>query len=94
MPYNEFVSSVTEFFHAFFARMDKQVENAVMKDWGNIFLDKQRLAAENDERKAGLLQGIGFLGNTDWNTDWDRVMMLYSKMEDELNMAKRAMRRM
>lgn len=64
--------------------MDRQVENAVSKEWGNISIDKQRLVKENDERKLGFSQDISFLRNSCENTDWNKVMMLYSKMEDEI----------
>lgn len=84
MSYDEFVLSVTNFFDMFFHAMDIQVENAVIKEWGNIAIDKQRLVKENDERKSGFLQDISFLRNTCENTNWDKVMMLYSKMQDEI----------
>ena len=54
ISYNEFVSAVTEFLDLFLEAMNKQVENAVMKEWGNISLDKDRLVKENEERKKGI----------------------------------------
>lgn len=85
MPYDEFVLSVKDFFDLFFIAMDKQVENAVMKEWGSISLDKQKLLKEHGERKSDFSKKIGFLENTNANTDWNKVMMLYKKMEDEIN---------
>lgn len=84
MPYNEFVLSVTEFLDSFFAAMDKQVENAIAKEWGNISLDKQRLAEENVERKLSFSKALSYLKNTCVSTDWDKIMKLYYKMEEEL----------
>lgn len=84
IPYDGFILSVTEFFDTFFIAMNQQVENAVDKDWENILLDKQMLVRENQERKSGFSQDISFLKNTCENTDWNRIMMLYSKMENEI----------
>jgi len=84
MPYKEFVSAVTDFFNSFFKAMDKQVEKAVKKDWGSVALDKQRLLEENEERKSEFSKAVALLKNTNENTDWDKVMMLYEKMENEL----------
>ena len=84
MAYDDFVFAVTEFLEAFFVAMDKQVEHAVSKEWGSVSLDKQRLIKENDERKSEFLQDISFLKHSWGNTDWNKVMMLYSKMQDEI----------
>lgn len=84
MPYDEFVLSVTDFFNSFFIAMDEQVENAIMKEWGSISLDKQKLLKENKERKSGFLRDISFLTISNESTDWNKVKMLYSKMENEL----------
>ncbi len=80
MPYKEFVSSVTDFFHSFFEAMDRQVKNAVNRDWGNVELDKQRLLEENEERKSAFLKMIAQLESPNGDTDWDKIMMLYEKM--------------
>ncbi len=84
VPYDEFVLAIINFFDAFSRDMDKQVENAVTKEWGGIELDKQRLKKENEERKIGFLQDIAFLKASCNNTDWDKVMLFYSKMESEI----------
>uniref|UniRef100_UPI0040569C6B DUF5984 family protein n=1 Tax=Acetatifactor sp. TaxID=1872090 RepID=UPI0040569C6B len=84
MSYEEFVLSVTEFLESFFIAMDKQVKRAVVKEWGSVVLDKKRLVKENEERKMGLLQNLSFLREPCEHTDWDKVMMLYSKMEDDI----------
>ena len=80
MTYAEFISSVMEFYESFFAAMDKQVENAVAKDWGNVSLDKERLVEENGERRQEFLDNIKFLNHPQENTDWDRIIELYSRM--------------
>lgn len=86
MPYDEFVLSVTDFYHSFFTAMDRQVQNAVMKEWGNISLDKQRLIKENSERKSAFSKDMSFLTNSNENTDWNKVKVLYAKMENEINL--------
>lgn len=88
MLYDEFLISVTEFFENFVSAMDKQVEDAVMKEWGSIALDKDCLIKENGERKSGFLQSIAFLKDTPVRTDWNKVMTLYLKMEAEINKVK------
>ncbi len=87
MPYDEFISSVSEFFEAFFIAMDKQVENAVARDWGDISLDKELLVQENAERKLKFYERISFLVTTDRNTDWHKIMQIYAKMEEEIRQA-------
>lgn len=84
MPYEEFVSAVTAFFHSFFEAMDRQVEKAVAKDWGNVSLDKQRLLEENEERKEGFSQALASLKNTNEKTDWNKLKLLYEKMKKEI----------
>ncbi len=64
--------------------MDRQVDNAILKDWKSISLDKEMLAWENGQRKEGFLQQISLLRNTEEKTDWDKVAELYLKMENEL----------
>ena len=81
MTYAEFVSSVMEFYESFFAAMDKQVENAVAKDWGNVSLDKERLVEENEERRSNFLDNIKFLNHPQGNTDWDSIIELYGRMQ-------------
>lgn len=84
MPYGEFVLAVSDFLDLFFAAMDRQVEHAVMKEWGSVSLDKKRLLEENSERKSEFSKDISFLTNSNWNTDWNKVRCLYSKMENEI----------
>lgn len=92
LAYGRFVEAVKEFFDSFFTAMDKQVKNAIAKDWGNVFLDKKRLVQENQQRKETFYQSLSFLQNsrTDmgWNAvDWDRVKVIYAKMKKEMNVS-------
>ena len=64
--------------------MDKQVEDAVNKNWECVSLDKERLIIENKERKEGFNQAISFLTKPQTHTDWDNVMCLYEKMNSEI----------
>lgn len=84
MSYEKFVLSVTKFYESFFSAMDKQVENAVAKDWGNVSLDKERLIKENKERKSDFFDNIKFLTYPVENTNWDRIKELYDRMKTEL----------
>lgn len=84
ISYKMFVDEVIRFFHAFYSAMDRQVENAVNKDWGNVSLDKIRLVNENAERKESFNQMIGFLSKTPSNTDWDSARRAYKKMLSEM----------
>ena len=84
MSYNEFTDEVVRFFRAFYDAMDKQVENAVKKDWGCVTLDKDRLVSENAERKDGFEQLLNFLSEPSAHTDWDRVSLLHERMLEEI----------
>lgn len=84
MSYNEFTDEVIRFFHTFYDAMDKQVENAVKKDWGCVTLDKNRLVSENAERKEGFDQLLSFLSEPLAHTDWDEVCLLYKRMLKEI----------
>ena len=81
MPYDEFALSVSDFFDSFFAAMDRQVENAVRREWGRIELDKRRLQQEYQERKEEFSGKLSFLTNPKENTDWDHIRALYAEME-------------
>lgn len=85
MTYAEFVSSVMEFYESFFAAMDKQVENAVAKDWGNVSLDKERLVEENEERRSEFFDNVKFLNHPQGNTSWDRIIELYGRMKADVH---------
>lgn len=81
LKYEDFIIEVERFFHLFFMAMDKQVELAVLKDWGKVKLDKDRLVSENSDRKIGFRQAISMLSSqSDILTDWSRVKFLYEKM--------------
>lgn len=84
MPYEEFILSVTDFVHSFFEAMEKQIDCAAKMEWGGIEIDKKRLMEENEKKKADFLKEIDFLRNNDEYTNWDKVTMLYEKMEHEL----------
>ena len=84
MSYNEFVDEVIHFFRAFYDAMDKQVENAVKKDWGCVTLDKDRLIRENAERKEEFDQLLSFLSEPLTPMDWNEVSLLYKRMIEEI----------
>lgn len=84
MSYSEFVISVKRFFDEFFISMSEQVERALVKDWGNISLDKQILEEENVERKKTFDSYILFLDDSPEHTDWKKIKQLHNKMESEI----------
>lgn len=83
MLYEDFVASITDFFAHFSVAMDRQIEDALAKQWQNIFLDKKRLVEENQERKTKFLQDISQLQTPHINTDWQRIMNLYTRLKDD-----------
>lgn len=92
LDYERFVEAVKEFLDSFFAAMDEHVKNAIAKDWGNVFLDKERLAQEHEQRREQFYQSLSFLQNpktdTGWNaTDWGKVKAIYAKMKKEMNIS-------
>jgi hypothetical protein len=60
MNYVEFIDKIKDFIQSFFIEMDKQVESAILKDWGNIKVDKQKLLKDHEQYKnyffANILQ--------------------------------------
>lgn len=80
LQYKEFVSAVNEFYHSFFKEMDKQVDLAVQKDWGNVRLDKTRLIDEHAERKEFFNQKLKLLSEPCNCTDWDAIIAIYNGM--------------
>lgn len=84
ISYKEFVTETKRFFEAFFISMDKQVNNALLKDWGKIELDKESLVKENQERKQIFRHKLSFLDDTPQETDWQKIFELYRKMKNDL----------
>lgn len=83
MPYEEFVAEVNSFYEEFTKSMDRQVKDAVEKEWDSVELDKKRLIEENEERKQRFLQDLSYLNGTTIKTDWEKTLGLYAKMEQE-----------
>lgn len=81
LPFEEFVSAVTDFLNSFLEAMNKQIDDAVKREWGCIELDKQKLLEEREKRKVDLFRQIDLLKNTDECTNWDEIMELYEEME-------------
>ncbi len=88
LSYDDFILSVSEFLNSFFIAMDSQIEKAVIKEWGSVLLDKQRLLKENNERKIRFSKDLSFLTGSIVNTDWNKIGILYSKMQNEIKLLK------
>lgn len=87
MPYGAFVSEVRAFYTSFFEAMDRQVALALQKDWGDVAVDKVSLAKEHAERKTGFFACVDRLTRPcapDEQTDWDKVDLVFAKMEKDL----------
>lgn len=51
LKYEDFIIEVERFFHSFFMAMDKQVELAVLKDWGKVkFLYEKMMKSFGGQR--------------------------------------------
>jgi flavodoxin len=61
MDYDTFVAEVEDFRNRFFTAMAAQVQLAIDRDWGAIQLDKMRLVAEQQERKADFDRSLSLL---------------------------------
>lgn len=85
MDYSDFVEKIKAFGQSFFSAMDKQVELAVAKEWGNIKIDKQRLVEEHKERKDEFLSNILQLSQEPTGkTNWAEVEKLFKRMTNEI----------
>lgn len=85
MDYTDFIQKIKEFGQSFFAAMDNQVEFALAKEWGNINMDKQRLAEEHKERKKEFFSSILLLEQEPIDkTNWKEVEKLINKMTNEI----------
>ena len=85
MDYSAFKEKVRVFGQSFFTRMDKQIESAVAKDWGNIKIDRQRLVEEHKERKNDFFAALLLLDqeSTD-KTNWAETEHLFNRMTNEI----------
>jgi len=85
MDYSDFVKKIEIFGQSFFSAMDKQVELAVAKEWGNIKIDKQRLVEEHKERKDEFFSTLRQLDQEPTvKTNWTEVEQLFKKMINEI----------
>lgn len=85
MDYFSFVEKIKEFGQSFFMAMDKQVELAVAKKWGDIKIDKQRLVQEHKERKDEFFSNLQLLVQEPTNkTNWTEVEQLLNRMTNEI----------
>jgi len=86
MDYSDFVNKIEVFGQSFFAAMDKQVELALTKEWGNIKIDKQRLVEEHKERKDEFFSTLRLLNEeSSVKTNWIEVEQLFNRMINEIN---------
>ncbi|MBI9062917.1 MAG: hypothetical protein JEZ14_13120 [Marinilabiliaceae bacterium] len=85
LDYFYFIEQVKSFSQRFFSQMEKQVNLAVMKDWGKVQIDKNRLVEEHNERKEDFDRKIAYLENgSTLNTDWKLIKSLYCRMKNEI----------
>jgi Family of unknown function (DUF5984) len=85
MNYSDFVDKIGVFGQSFFSAMDKQVELAVAKEWGNIKIDKKRLVEEHKERKDEFFSTLRLLDQEPTNkTNWTEAELLFNRMTNEM----------
>lgn len=85
MKYCDFVSAATEFLNNFIEAMDRQVEAALIKDWGDISVDKKGLVNNHAENKSRYYDALSCLMNDKKSEDWSVISDKYEKMCRELN---------
>lgn len=85
MDYSDFVNKIKIFGQSFFAEMDKKIELAVAKEWGNIRIDKQRLVEEHKERRNDFFSALLLLDQEPSDkTDWSEIEQLFKQMTNEI----------
>lgn len=85
MNYSVFIDKIKVFGKAFFAEMDRQVDLAIAKDWGNILIDKKELVEEHYERKNNFFSKLLLLNQEpDDITNWSEIEQLFNRMKDEI----------
>jgi hypothetical protein len=86
MNYTDFIYKIKAFGQSFFTGMDKQIELAIAKDWGNIKIDKQRLVEEHQERKTDFFSMLLLLEQEPVDkTNWTEIERLFNRMAIEIN---------
>jgi hypothetical protein len=65
--YSKFINCVEEFYNSFFHEMDKQVEQALLKDWKKISLDKKYLQQEHTQRRNDFITQLNSLTASETN---------------------------
>ena len=74
LDYDAFVAEIEDFGDRFFSAMATQVQLAADREWGAIKLDKQRMAAEQQERKSAFGLSIAALKNAPTlHEDWEGI---------------------
>jgi len=85
MDYSDFIAKIKTFGRDFFVEMDKQIELALLKEWGNIKLDKQRLVEEHLQRKSDFYSTLLLLEQEPVDkTNWTEIEELYQRMANEI----------
>lgn len=80
MNYSDFVSEVRHFFDDFLMKMDIRVEEALNKEWSNVFLDKPGLKEDHIRRRKFFNDHVSLLLQEDSQvTDWESVRLIYDE---------------
>lgn len=86
MNYSDFIKEVSRFYEAFTVDMDKQVENVRDNGISGVYVDIPGLCRENEMRKEGFEQKLGFLkSGSNSKTDWNKISELYNRMMNEVS---------
>ena len=85
MNYSDFISEVRHFFDDFLMKMDIQVEEALNKEWGNVFLDKPGLKEEHIRRRKFFNDHVSLLLQEDKeSTEWESVKQIYNEIKHDI----------
>jgi len=84
MAFTDFINELKEFGERFFSSMQRQIEIAVEKDWGQVTIDKARLVEEHQERRKAFQGSMLTLENKSTKTtNWDLVRSLINEMNSQ-----------
>ena len=88
MDYQCFVSEVLRFINSFATDMDNRISDVVLNGIPGVYVDKDALVQENEQRKETFEHQLSYLYYEETQgTDWDKILDLYEMMCKELGKA-------
>lgn len=85
--WNDFTAEVKSFYWKFRRKMDSRTNYIYKNGLNNVEIDRKLLLNSNCDNILALRQHIGLLFSDDYEkTDFDRILSLYEKMRNEINL--------